>query len=201
LTDVASRLEPYLRALLQENQHINLTAVRDLDAARVLHVLDSLALGALDFDPPPRRCLDLGSGNGFPGVALRALYPDAEVTLLDRTRKKLLAIARVLEGVGMAQGITTVHVDAAQAPRTHPELLRRFDLVCARAMAAPPRVAELAAPFLAPGGQLVLWLDQQTAAPATLPRLLRVAVHEYDLPAPAARHRRLAAYRLATASG
>lgn len=193
MSDAAAALEPYLRALLEENQHINLTAVRDLDAARVLHVLDSLAIGALDLEPP-RRCLDLGTGNGFPGVALATLFPDTQLTLLDRTRKKLLAIERVLAAAGLDAAITTVHADAAQAPRTHPELRQHFDLVTARAVAAPDVVAPLAAPFIAPGGHLVLWLDRQTPAPVTLPGFERVAMHSYDLPEPAARRRSLACY-------
>ena len=193
MTGAAEELEPYLRALLAENQKINLTGIRDLDTARVLHVLDSLALAALDLGTPSR-CLDLGTGNGFPGVALRVLYPEAEVTLLDRTRKKLLAIERVLARVGM-EGFHTVHADAAHAPNTHPDLRRRFDLVAARAVAAPHKVAELAGPLTAPGGLLALWLDAATEPPGDLPAFTLTREHVYDLPEPAARRRRIAAYR------
>lgn len=187
-------LEPFLRALLVENQQINLTGVRDLATARVLHVLDSLAIQGLTLPKPPSKCLDLGSGNGFPGVALRFVYPTAAVTLLDRTRKKLLAIERVLSATGITD-ITTVHVDAEQAPRTHPDLLAKFDLVTARAVGQPTRVAGLASPLMSSGGHLVLWLDEHTAAPTKLTGIELAVSLDYDLPEPAARRRRLACYR------
>jgi len=187
-------LEPFLRALLVENQQINLTGVRDLATARVLHVLDSLAIQGLSLPKPPSECLDLGSGNGFPGLALRFVYPTAAITLLDRTRKKLLAIERVLSTTGITN-ITTVHVDAEQAPRTHPDLLAKFDLVAARAVGKPARVADLASPLMSPGGHLVLWLDEHTAAPARLTGVELVQTLDYDLPEPAARRRQLACYR------
>ena len=58
MSDPATALLPYLRALLEENERINLTAIRDLDTARVLHVEDSLAVAALGL-PAPAHCLDL----------------------------------------------------------------------------------------------------------------------------------------------
>ncbi len=186
-------LEPYLRALLDWNQRINLTAVRDLEAARVLHVLDSLAIQDLALDPPPTDCLDLGTGNGFPGVALRLVFPKAKLTLLDRTRKKLRAIEQILTAAGL-DGIDTLHLDAEQAPRTNPDLRARFDLITARAVAPPDKLAHLAHPLLSPSGHLVLWLDEQTTAPTRLPGLHLVSTHEYQLPAPAARTRHLAHY-------
>ena len=187
----AEDLEPYLRALLAENEHVNVTGIRDPAAARVLHVLDSLEVSV--FDLQPRRCLDLGSGNGFPGVAVRVLYPACEVTLLDRTRKKLLAVERALERAGLA-GVETVHVDAAQAPRTHQELMRTFDLITVRAVGSPAEVASLAAPLSAEDGHLVLWLDGDTPAPTELPGYEFVREHRYDLPEPSPRHRRLGLY-------
>jgi 16S rRNA (guanine527-N7)-methyltransferase len=187
----AETLEPYLRALLAENETLNLTGIRDVEQARVLHVLDSLAIAELGL--APRRCLDLGTGNGFPGVALRVLFPEAQVTLLDRTGKKLDAITRALATAGMTD-ITTVHVDAAVAPRTHPELTRQFDLITARAVGRPRLVARLAAPLATAAAHLVLWLDEQTAAPTEVTGFSLEQVLHYDLPEPAARRRRLAVY-------
>lgn len=188
-------LERYLRLLLVENEHLNLTSIRDFDTARILHVQDSLAIRDLHLYPSPRRCLDLGSGNGFPGVALALLYPDADVVLLDRTAKKLAAIERVLAAVPIT-GITTVHADATHAPHTHPAFASAFDLIIARALGSPELVARLAAPLCARGGRLVLWLDAERRAPTTLGRFRRARVHAYELPAPAPRHRRLALYEM-----
>src|SRR5688572_17235167 len=70
----AGLLLRYLDAMLAENAAVNLTAIRAPEQALVLHAVDSLIVGrALDL--PPARALDLGSGNGFPGIAVRALWP------------------------------------------------------------------------------------------------------------------------------
>ena len=99
--DAEGALGVYLEAMLAENQHLNLTGIRDPQEARVLHVLDSLQIGELPL--APRRAIDLGSGNGFPGVALCALYPDAEVFFMERTGKKAAAIQRIFASDSVKQ--------------------------------------------------------------------------------------------------
>jgi 16S rRNA (guanine527-N7)-methyltransferase len=186
------RLERYLEALLRKNRELNLTAIRDAASARILHVQDSLEISALGLSP--RCCLDLGSGNGFPGVALRLLYPDARVCLMDRSQKKLRAIAEILEEVELG-AVELLHLDAVQAPSLRPDLRQGFDLIAARALGKPETVAALSRPLLAAKGHLVLWLDKETAAPKKLCGLTLWREHHYELPEPAARHRRLACYR------
>ncbi|HED66502.1 MAG TPA: hypothetical protein ENJ09_13230, partial [Planctomycetes bacterium] len=113
----AERLLAYLDAMLEENRNVNLTAVRDPEAAVVFHALDSVAIACVEFDRPPREVLDLGTGNGFPGVAVACLLPDAHVLLMDRTLKKLKAIERALGRAGFEAGrFDTVQMDAAEAP-------------------------------------------------------------------------------------
>lgn len=188
-----ARLLTFLDALLEKNRQLNLTAVRDPEQAAVLHVLDSLAVSLAAL--PVRRALDLGSGNGFPGVAVAALWPEAEVSLMERTAKKARALGELLAGTDFGH-VGVLHLDAEQAPRLHPELRAAFDLVTARAVAAPDRVARLAAPLTARGGHLVLWLDRETGVETDLDRSFEVVRElRYELPEPAARKRRLAICR------
>jgi 16S rRNA (guanine527-N7)-methyltransferase len=189
----ARQLLAYLDAVLALNHEINLTGIRDREQGVVLHVLDSLACGRLQLQP--RHTLDIGSGNGFPGVAVAALHPGAGVVLLDRTGKKVRAMGACLVTAGMPR-VETMHVDAAQAPALHRELRQAFDLVTARAVGQPASIAALAAPFLRPGGQLLLWLDADAEHGARLGPFRRQEVVEYDLPEPAARNRLLVQYRL-----
>jgi 16S rRNA (guanine527-N7)-methyltransferase len=191
-SEAAARLLAYLDAMLALNEQLNLTAVRDREAAVVLHALDSLAFGRLSVRP--QHLLDLGSGNGFPGVAVALLHPNASAVLLDRTGKKVRAIGACLL-TARIDGVETVQADAQQAPSLHREMRGAFDVVTARAVGAPEAVAQLAAPLLRPRGALVLWLDAATAAPAALPDCRREHVEDYALPEPAPRQRRLAVYR------
>lgn len=191
-SEAAASLLAYLDAMLLVNQQINLTAVRDREAAVALHALDGLAFGLLSLQP--QHVLDLGSGNGFPGVAVALLHPRASVVLLDRTQKKVRAIGACLLTARLP-GVETLAADAAQLPALRRDMRRAFDVVTARAVGAPEALAPLAAPLLRPGGKLVLWLDEQTPAPKSLDGLRQCAELTYDLPEPAARRRRLVAYQ------
>lgn len=190
--DRAELLLAYLDAMLALNEQINLTAVRDREAAVVLHALDGLAFARTGLHP--RHVLDVGSGNGFPGVCIAALHPSASVVLLDKTGKKVRAIGSCLL-TARWDAVETLHLDAAQAPALRADLRHAFDTVTARAVGAPAKVAELAMPLLRPGGHLVLWLDADAEAPAQLGSLRLDRTLGYDLPEPAGRHRVLAVYR------
>lgn len=190
--DRAEKLLAYLDAMLLLNEQINLTAVRDRAQALVLHALDSLAFAGTGLHP--QHALDLGTGNGFPGVGIAALHPGASVVLMDRTGKKVRAIGSCLVTARFEQ-CETVQLDAAQAPALRRDFRHAFDVVTARAVGTPESMAEMADALLRPGGHLVLWLDAEAAAPERLGPFRRVAMFDYDLPAPAARHRRLGQWR------
>jgi len=182
----AARLLAYLDAMLALNEQINLTGVRDREQAVVLHALDGLAFARTGLHP--RHALDLGTGNGFPGVAVATLHPGASVVLMDRTGKKVRAIGSCLVQAKF-DGVETMNLDAQQAPSLRRELRHAFDLVTARAVGKPEAMALMADPLLRPGGHLVLWLDADAEAPERLGPFRRAALHAYELPAPAARQR------------
>ncbi len=188
----ATALLTYLDAMLVENAQINLTAIRDPAQARVLHALDSLALGLVDMDAPAR-VFDLGSGNGFPGVAVHALWPDTEVVLCDRTQKKAEAIKRVLAAARWPAHIQGLGVDAAQIAGLQPEWRGIFDVVTARAVGEPKVIAAIARTLLRRDGALVLWLDAKPDqnVKETLKGFTPPILVPYELPAPAARKRLL----------
>lgn len=188
------QLLAYLDAMLDENQRINLTAVRERAAAVLFHALDSLALGSRVLRVNTASCLDLGTGNGFPGVAVACLFPDAEVVLMDRTLKKLKAIERALAVAGFdPERVRTEQLDAAAAP-AHGHG-RRYDLVTARAVGEPQVIAQLALPLIKGGGGFLCWMSVEQRAASPLPKAYRNSRYfEYELPAPASRQRILARF-------
>lgn len=191
-TDRAERLLGYLDAMLLLNEQINLTAVRDRAQAIVLHVLDGLAFALTGLHPS--HVLDIGTGNGFPGVCISALHPGASVVLMDKTGKKVRAIGSCLVSSHL-DGVETVHLDAAQAPALRRDLRHAFDVVVARAVGKPEMVAEMADPLLRPRGSLVLWLDANAEVAEKMGAFRLEHRHAYDLPEPAARQRVLAHWR------
>jgi 16S rRNA (guanine527-N7)-methyltransferase len=129
-----------------------ITAVRDPAEGVDVHVADSLV--ALDL-PAVRgagRIADLGSGGGFPGLALALALPAARVALVESVARKCTFLA----GAVATLGLTNVEVVNARAEEWDAGL-DAHDLVAARALAPLPVVVEYAAPLLAPGGALVAW--------------------------------------------
>ena len=147
--DAFGRLDRFAERLLETNRQFNLTAVTDPAGVTVKHFADSLVLfGLYDF-PHAARVLDVGTGAGFPGLALKLFRPDLQLTFLDGTRKKLDFVAGVLASEGLAG--ETVHLRAEEAGK-QPKYREAFDLVTARAVADMAKLAEFALPFVRGGG-------------------------------------------------
>ena len=176
-------LRRYLGLLLEKNRTLNLTAVRDPDAAWDRHILDSLSL--TPFLQGSRRLLDLGSGGGLPGIPLAIVRPDLEVALLEATGKK----TRFLEEAVAELGLPNVSVINARAEDTarEPGHRARYDTVTARALASLAALVELALPFLEEGGRLLAMkgarLSEELPAARTACRLVGGEIdeiHELD---------------------
>jgi 16S rRNA (guanine527-N7)-methyltransferase len=128
------------------------TAVREREGIWRLHVADSLAGLAVTAMRAGRRLADLGSGSGFPGLALAVALPRAEVSLVESQRRK----CEYLERICAKAEIANARVVCARVEEWR-EGLEANDLVVARALAAQPVVLEYAAPLLEVGGVLVDW--------------------------------------------
>jgi 16S rRNA (guanine527-N7)-methyltransferase len=146
----AERLAALLELVAAEPSSI--TTVRDPAHGVDVHVADSLV--ALELEPVrnAHQLADLGSGGGFPGLALAIALPDARVTLVESTGRKgafLAGAADVLElaNVEVVHGRAEAWAAGAEAN----------DVVTARALAPLPVLVEYAAPLLRLGGSLVAW--------------------------------------------
>ena len=149
----AHAVEPLARILaLQEEDPAASTTVRSVEAAIDRHVADSLSALELPFVRSARRIADIGSGAGWPGLALAAALPDASVALVESAIRHCRYLERAVE----VSGLTNVSVVHARA-ESWPEGLEAHDLVTARALAALPVLLEYAAPLLVEGGHLVAW--------------------------------------------
>jgi 16S rRNA (guanine527-N7)-methyltransferase len=114
------------------------------------------ALGfAAGSEEGPQRFLDLGSGGGVPGLVLAARWPASEVVLLDAAARRCGFLREAVARLGWENRVGVVRARAEEAGR-RADLRGRFDLVVARGFGPPPVTAECGAPFLAPGGRLVV---------------------------------------------
>jgi 16S rRNA (guanine527-N7)-methyltransferase len=172
------------------------TTVRDPREAVDRHVADSLVALELRAVRNAERIADLGSGAGWPGLALASALPAGRVALVESAARHCRYLERAVEAAGL-ENATVVHARAEEWA----EGMGAHDLVTARALAPLPVVCEYAAPLLAPGGALVAWKaavgeDEaaDAAAAAGMLGLDAVEVRRVQ-PFPAARDRTLHVFR------
>ena len=138
-------------AALEADEHAP-TTMRSAEQAARTHVADSLVALDLDVIRSAQRLADLGSGVGFPGVALAVVLQAAEVSLVESQRRKCEFLERLL---------AAAEIENAQVVCSRVEDWRdgalHCDVVMARALAPQPVVLEYAAPLLRMGGALVDW--------------------------------------------
>lgn len=149
------KLGRFLGLLLYANTRMNLTAIKDPAEAWTRHILDSLTLMApLAELPEGATLIDIGTGGGVPGVPLAIVRPDLRFTLLDSTAKKTAFVRAVVDVLGVEHG-KTITARAEEAGR-FPQYRDTFDAAIARAVGPMATIAELATPFVKPGGVALL---------------------------------------------
>lgn len=128
------------------------TTVREPAEAAGQHVADSLVALEVERLRAATAIADVGSGAGFPGLAVAAALPGADVRLVESQRRK----CEFLERARAAAGLENVSVVCARVEDWREGLLTN-DVVLARALAAQAVVLEYAAPLLSLGGTLIDW--------------------------------------------
>jgi 16S rRNA (guanine527-N7)-methyltransferase len=141
------------------------TTVAGTDAAIDVHLADSLTALEVGGVADARRIVDMGSGAGFPGLALAVALPDVEVSLIESQRRK----CQFLERMAAVAKVENAHVVAMRVEEWS-EGIGHQDVVLARALAPQPVVLEYAAPLLNPGGILVDWRGRRGVEGETLAR-------------------------------
>jgi 16S rRNA (guanine527-N7)-methyltransferase len=106
--DQRRRVQRYAEELLRWNQRANLTAITDPVEIATKHFLDSFSCWLALVPASPRRVIDVGTGAGFPGLALKILVPALEVTLVEATGKKAEFCRHVVKTLDMRQ-VDVIH--------------------------------------------------------------------------------------------
>ena len=148
-----------LQKFLKEwNKRINLTRLVDGDDFWITQVCDSLLPlhKELQYPKLSHKYIDVGSGCGFPGIAIAIAMPNSNVTLLDSSNKKTTFLKEVSKEIGLSSRITVV-TERAESAGNDPILRGDFDYAIARAVAPATVVAEYLVPFLNSKGQALIF--------------------------------------------
>ncbi|MBQ6847675.1 MAG: 16S rRNA (guanine(527)-N(7))-methyltransferase RsmG [Clostridia bacterium] len=151
--EIEKKLNLYGNLLLSWNEKMNLTAIKEPQEILFKHFYDCILFFKNVDVPQNATVIDVGTGAGFPGMVLKIIRPDLEVTLLDSLNKRLVFLNAVIEELGL-DGIKTVHSRAEDAGKN--KLYREnFDIATARAVASMPVLMEYCLPLVKTGGLLV----------------------------------------------
>ena len=140
-----SQLAAYAELLKEWNEKINLTAICDDEGIATKHFLDSAS--ALLTGYVGGKVIDVGTGAGFPGLVLKILKPEIDLTLLDSLNKRLNFLKTVADELGIDARM--IHARAEDGGRMY---RAQFDTVVSRAVANMTVLSELCIPFLKIGG-------------------------------------------------
>lgn len=146
-----NRFFGYMNLLLEWNERINLTAIVEPEDVILKHFIDSLTISK--FIDENASVADVGTGAGFPGLALKIFRPDLEITLVDSLNKRVSFLNEVISTLDL-RGIYTVHSRVEDFGRD--KMFReRFDYATARAVANISVLSEYLLPIVSVGGKCI----------------------------------------------
>ncbi len=141
----------YARELIVWNERFNLTAITDLEQIRTKHFLDSLSCWLALRQAPPGRVIDIGVGAGFPGLPLKILHPEMQLTLVEATAKKAGFLEHMVQVLGLRD--VTVLAKRAEEVGQIAEHRETYDWALARAVAPLPALSEYLLPLVKINGR------------------------------------------------
>ena len=146
----ANKFIKYYELLIEWNEKMNLTAITEEREVAEKHFADSQLI------PKNARCIDVGTGAGFPGIPLMIMRPDITVTLLDSLNKRLIFLDEVIRALGLEKSAKTLHMRSEDAGRAaaHRDA---YDVALSRAVANARVLAEWTAPFVKKGGVSIMY--------------------------------------------
>lgn len=143
----------YERELVDWNRKFNLTAIKEEEAIRTKHYLDSFSCVLAWKNSPPARLVDVGTGAGFPGIPLKILYPALQVTLVESVGKKVMFCQHIVRVLGL-EGIEVIQARAEEIGQ-HPRHREAYDWAVARAVARLEVLSEYLLPLVKVGGMML----------------------------------------------
>lgn len=147
------QFDDFYDILVEWNKVMNLTGITERDEVDEKHFVDSLSLVQVFDVDKCKKIIDVGTGAGFPGIPLKILFPDVEITLLDSLNKRIQFLNAVIETLGLEK-IHTIHGRAEDFAKRE-EYREQYDLCVSRAVANLATLSEYCLPYVKVGGAFI----------------------------------------------
>ena len=145
-----NQLDLYFHLLVETNKKFNLTAITEEQDVYLKHFYDSLTIvKAIKLDN--QSLCDVGTGAGFPGLVLKIVFPNLNVTLIDATNKKCLFLQEVITQLNLKK-IQVINARIEEYSKVNRE---KFDIVTCRAVAPLKHLLEYSIPLVKVNGLFI----------------------------------------------
>lgn len=134
----------YMELLLEWNEKINLTAITKPEEIILKHFIDSMTIAK--YIDKNVTLIDVGTGAGFPGIPLKIIREDVEITLLDSLNKRINFLNEVINQLGLTK-IQTIHARVEELGQNK-KYREKFDYATSRAVANLSTLAEYLMPLV-----------------------------------------------------
>lgn len=145
------QFEQYMELLLEWNQKINLTAITKQEEIILKHFIDSLTIAK--YVKPNTKLVDVGTGAGFPGIPLKIVKEDVEITLVDSLNKRINFLQEVIEKLKLEK-IQALHFRAEEFGKQK-AYRESFDYATSRAVANLATLSEYLLPLVKVKGKTI----------------------------------------------
>jgi 16S rRNA methyltransferase gidB len=179
-----NQLALFYQLLLSWNEKMNLTRITNQEEVYLKHFYDSLTLyKEIKLETVDTLC-DVGSGAGFPGIVLKIVFPNLDITLIDSLQKRVNYLNEIIKELKLSN-IRAIHTRCEDYARVNRE---KYEVVTARAVANLKVLSELCLPlvkengyFIAMKGKATEELDEAKAMIGTLGGKIE-HINEFSLP-------------------
>ncbi len=150
-----NKFQEYMDCILEKNESINLTAIKDRDEFIQKHYMDSISIAGLEGFRNAEGIIDIGTGAGFPGVPLAIIAPEKKFVLVDSLQKRLKIIEELCNKLGI-DNVEVIHKRAEEIGRME-EYREQFDFAVSRAVASLQVLSEYCLPLVKIGGKFIAY--------------------------------------------
>lgn len=154
----------YYEMLVEWNSFMNLTAITEYEEVMKKHFVDSVSLIKAYDVTESVSVIDVGTGAGFPGLALKIAFPNLQLTLLDSLNKRIHFLNEVIEKLALTE-IEAIHGRAEDYARPG-KLREKYDLCVSRAVANLSTLSEYCLPFVKKGGFFISYKSEKISEEA-----------------------------------
>lgn len=147
-----NQFNDYYEFLVQYNENVNLTRITEKEEVYIKHFYDSIQI-TCEVQFSNQKVCDMGSGAGFPGIPIKILFPDLELTIVDASLKRLTFLNLLIKKLNL-KNVVTIHTRVEQYQNENPNY---FDIVTARALSTLDNLVKWSFPILKTNGCLIAY--------------------------------------------